>query len=535
MDDEAQRLQGILDSIEQGVAAVDTAGRFVFANRTARAFLGPGWGLPAELPPAERARFFGLFRPDGVTPFPADELPLVRAVRGEATDELDMFMRNDWMPEGRRLAVTGRPWRGPSGELLGGVIVIHDVGRRVQAETDLRRANLFLDSIIENVPTMIFVKEAKDLRFERFNRAGEELLGLSRDVLIGRNDFDIFPREQAEFFTRRDRETLAEKTLVDIPEEPIDTAQGKRWLYTKKVPILDEGGEPRYLLGISLDITARKEGEAALQRAHAELEERVRERTAQLSRANAELLQEVQERRRAEEALRRSEEQLRQSQKMEAVGRLAGGVAHDFNNMLTAILTYTDLMARGLPPSDPHKEDLQYIREAAERAAVLTRQLLAFSRKQLLQPELLDLGRVIQGMEGMLRRLIGEDVDLRTVVQQDLHVVRADPGQLEQVVMNLVVNARDAMPHGGKLAIEARNVLLDASSEGSPLAERLPALAPGEYVRLAVSDTGTGMTPEVKAKLFEPFFTTKPRGKGTGLGLSTVFWIVNHYFVDISV
>jgi two-component system, cell cycle sensor histidine kinase and response regulator CckA len=530
MDDEVERLRSILDSVAEGVVAMAPSGRLVFANRTGRELLGAELVdrlSTRDVPAAEHPAAFGVFRPDGVTPLPPDELPLTRALRGQTTEPVDVCLKNEWLPQGRRLCVSGRPWRGSGGRQLGAVVVFHDVARRAEAEEALRTANLFLDSIIENVPTMIFVKDARDLRFERFNKAGEELLGLSRDVLLGKSDRDFFPPEQAEFFTRRDRETLAGKQQVDILEEPIDTARGKRWLYTKKVPLVDEAGEPRYLLGISLDITARKEAEAALQASHAELEERVRERTAQLERANEELRQEVAERRRAEEALRRSEEQLRQSQKMEAVGRLAGGVAHDFNNMLSVIIGYTDLISRGFAPGDPRLDDLQAVRDAADRAANLTRQLLAFSRKRVLQPVLLDLGAVVRGMEGLLRRLIGEDIDLR-VVTTSAHAVRADPGQLEQVIMNLVVNARDAMPTGGRLTIEVGDA---GRLDPVLVTERGPC----DFVRLAVTDTGTGMTPETKAKLFEPFFTTKPRGKGTGLGLSTVFGIVKQSGGELAV
>jgi two-component system cell cycle sensor histidine kinase/response regulator CckA len=215
------------------------------------------------------------------------------------------------------------------------------------------------------------------------------------------------------------------------------------------------------------------------------------------------------------------EEQLRQAQKMDAVGQLAGGVAHDFNNLLTVITSYGQFLLNALPEQDPRRSDAHQITQAAARAASLTRQLLAFSRRQVLQPQVLDLNEVISDMERLLRRVISEDISLVTQFETDIGAVRADRGQIEQVVMNLVVNARDAMPTGGSLAISTRVVHLDAS-----YARRHAGVNPGKHVVISVRDSGVGMDAATQQRIFEPFFTTKPKGKGTGLGLSTVYGIV---------
>jgi PAS domain S-box-containing protein len=232
-------------------------------------------------------------------------------------------------------------------------------------------------------------------------------------------------------------------------------------------------------------------------------------------------IEDITERNRTEEALRESEERLRQSQKMEGIGQLAGGMAHDFNNILTAITGYSDLTLRKLPEDNPLRHNVEQIKKAGERAASLTRQLLAFSRKQILQPKVLNLNAVVPDMDKMLRRLISEDIDLLMVLDPALGSVKADPSQIEQVILNLFVNARDAMPKGGKLTIETSNVYL--SEEYS---RQYVSVRSGHHVMLAVSDNGCGIEEATKKRIFEPFFTTKGTGKGTGLGLSTVYGIV---------
>jgi signal transduction histidine kinase/ActR/RegA family two-component response regulator len=254
---------------------------------------------------------------------------------------------------------------------------------------------------------------------------------------------------------------------------------------------------------------------ASLERERAELVKR----STELAQANEALWSQMQERERIQHALEESEKQLRQSQKLEAVGTLAGGVAHDFNNLLTVIIGHSQLMFDEMDSADPRQKDLTEIRAAADRAAALTRQLLAFSRKQVLKPKTVDVVTVVQGMDSLLRRLIGEDIDLRVGLPPDPAWVLADPSQLEQVLLNLAVNARDAMPHGGRLAIEVGVIPASLS----------PAITAQEglgLVELVVRDTGVGMDDWTRERVFEPFFSTKGPGKGTGLGLSTVYGIV---------
>ena len=356
--------------------------------------------------------------------------------------------------------------------------------RELQNRTrELQKANSYLDQIIENLPSMLFLKDARDLRFVTINRAGEDLMGHPRTEMLGKNDYDFFPKAQADFFTQKDREVLQGKMPVDIAEEPLQSkTRGERILHTRKVPLLNAQGEPEYLLGISEDITDRK---------------------------------------RAEEAREHMQTQLNQAQKMESVGRLAGGVAHDFNNMLQAILGHAELALDRLAPEQPLHADLLEIQKAARRSADLTRQLLAFARKQTVMPKVLDLNETVEGMLKMLRRLIGEDIELAWRPGGDVWPVKMDPSQIDQILANLCVNARDAIAGAGKITIETGTATLDAT-RCAPHA----GIVPGEYVRLAVRDTGCGMDKATLANIFEPFYTTKGMGEGTGLGLATVYGAV---------
>lgn len=271
------------------------------------------------------------------------------------------------------------------------------------------------------------------------------------------------------------RSTLSQKIPYNIEHRIVLPDAAVRFVHIQGKPVTDETGQIIRLVGTVQDITER----------------------------------------------RSLEEQLRQAQKMEAVGRLTGGVAHDFNNFLTVIFGNCSFMLRELEPEHLLRRDVKQIQNAAERAAALTRQLLAFSRQQILKPEILNLNSVVSNIEKMLHRLIGEDINMDTMYQPQLGPVQVDPGQIEQVIMNLAVNARDAMPNGGKLTIETANIYLDEA-----YALRHADVTVGWYVMLAVSDTGAGMDAKTRARIFDPFFTTKDVGKGTGLGLSTVHGIV---------
>ena len=347
---------------------------------------------------------------------------------------------------------------------------------RKRAEGEQRRQREFLRQVIDLNPNLIFVKDW-DGRFTLVNRALAELYGSRPEDLIGRGDGDFNPhRDQVARYLQDDRDAMTSGRPMFILEEPnTDARSGEtRWFQVIKVPLRTADGAPQ-VLGVATEITHRKELEG----------------------------------------------QLRQAQKMEAVGQLAGGIAHDFNNVLTAILGYALLLLKdpGLPV--PQRQDVQEIQKAAQRAASLTQQLLAFSRKQVLQPTVLDLNEVVTEMLALLRRLIGEHIALDTRLDPDGLFVRADRGQLQQVIINLCVNARDAMPDGGTVTIATTARDLDAGFVASH-----PGSQGGAHVSLKVSDTGVGMDADARGRVFEPFFTTKPVGKGSGLGLATVYGIV---------
>jgi PAS domain S-box-containing protein len=348
---------------------------------------------------------------------------------------------------------------------------------------ELRESEAFLKNIVDNIPAMVFVKDSEELRYQAINKAGEELLGYSREELLGRNDYDFFPKEQADFFTSKDREVLTEGKLVEIAEYAVKTrCGGNRILHSKKIPLFDHKGNARYMLGISEDITVRKQ----------------------------------------------LEEQLLQSQKMEAVGQLASGVAHDFNNILMVIMGYGTILKADQNLDEQQRHKVGQILDAADKASQLTRNLLEFGRKQQIKPRLADINEIVLHIQQFLVRIIGEDVQLRTTVTPEGLLAQVDSGQIEQVLINLATNARDAMPKGGLLTIETEQQSFSPPPTGS-------SAPSGRYVCISVADSGIGMDEETKSRIFEPFFSTKEPGKGTGLGMSIVHGIIKQHngFIDV--
>jgi two-component system, cell cycle sensor histidine kinase and response regulator CckA len=347
--------------------------------------------------------------------------------------------------------------------------------------------------VLDASPDLIFVKDSSG-RFTMANRAVAELYGTTVDQLMGKSESDVNPQAEETL-----RSAVAEQDVIASGRPTFATTEGvtdprtrsTRWFDIRRLPLVVPGVTGCQVLAIAIETT---------------------------------------DRRLAESALRMTDVQVRQAQKMEAIGQLAGGVAHDFNNLLTAILGYTALLIEATRDQPELAADLAEIKKAGERASSLTRQLLTFSRKQVVQPALLNLNDVVAELEKVLRQVIGDEIELETIKAPGLGKVRADPNQIEQVLVSLAVNARDAMPEGGVLRIETRREVLPANPRAAAAAP-----SPWPCVTLLVSDTGTGIPPENIDRVFEPFFTTKGPGKGTGLGLSTVYGIVNQSSGVVSV
>jgi two-component system, cell cycle sensor histidine kinase and response regulator CckA len=351
------------------------------------------------------------------------------------------------------------------------------------------RALRLLEAISESSTDAIFVKD-REGRYLLFNREAARVTGKLQEEVVGRDDTAIFPPDQAALIVCNDRKVMADNRPVSFQEE-LDTVDGLVTFLSTKGPLHDAEGNVTGIFGISRDIT---------------------------------------ERRRAEEERAKLQEQLLQAQKMESIGRLAGGVAHDFNNMLSVIIGHTELALMKIDPSDRLYSNLEEINKAANRSAALTQQLLGFARRQIAVPKVLDLNDTVSGMLRMLRRLLGEDIELAWIPGADLWPVRIDPAQVDQILANLSVNSRDAIAGVGRITIETENVTVDDA-----YGELNKGYIPGMYVLLTFSDNGHGMSREVLGHLFEPFFTTKAVGEGTGLGLATVYGIIkqNEGFINV--
>ena len=361
------------------------------------------------------------------------------------------------------------------------LILIHDITDRKKAEQAIRASERRFEVFMNNSPAVAFIKDEEG-RYLYVNEPFTRYFGPQAEWL-GKRDIDMQPLEIATRLRENDMTVLAGESVVEL-EEVAPTPDGKlhHWLVFK-FPFRDISGQ-RVLAGMAIDTTDRKV----------------------------------------------LEDQLRQAQKMEAIGQLAGGVAHDFNNLLTVISGYSELLQHHLSTDDTLRRHAEQIKIAGDRASALTRQLLAFSRQQVFRPIVLDLNVVVANLLEMLPRLIGEHIELNTALGPEPTLIKTDAGQLEQVLMNLAINARDAMPRGGVLTIETSNVSLDESA-----CQGLGTVSPGPYVQLTVRDTGCGMDPATQTRIFEPFFTTKDLGKGTGLGLATVYGIITQSRGAISV
>ncbi len=455
-----RRSQRMVESATVGIWTVGADGRTTFMNARMADILGRDLGEAVNMPTTE---FFF-----------AEDRPAMAERLAKRRDGLaGPFEQRVRRPDGAMgvLSIDSTPLYDAQGRYEGVLAIATDITERHQAEEAMRASETRYRLMFDKSPLPKWLYDAETLRFVDVNEAAVREYGYSRDEFLTMTLDEIHPPEDVPVLREAERsaDVTSKSGVWRLRKKSGEIIQAEITKHTFSF------GDRACRLAVGRDVTERL----------------------------------------------RLEEQLRQSQKMEAVGRLAGGVAHDFNNVLSVILSYASLLLDDVRPGEPMRDDLEEIRKAGERAADLTRQLLMFSRQQVLEPKVLDLNDVLASMDKMFQRILGADIDLVSLPSLPLGRVRIDPSSIEQVVMNLVVNARDAMPTGGKLTMETDNVVLDAAYARAHL-----GVKPGPHVMLAVSDTGTGMNKETLARIFEPFFTTKDSGKGTGLGLSTVFGIV---------
>ena len=472
LQESEERYRTILENIEDGYYEVDLPGNFTFFNDSLCRMLGYskeemiGMSNQQYTDQENRKKLFQAFNEVYRTGEPTKRFDweVIRKDRTKLFGEVSASLIKD-----------------PKGQPIGFRGIARDITERMMAGQALEKSEVRFQELFNDAPVGYFEYDVEG-RIIDVNRTELELLGYRLEEMIGQPVWKFIVEGEAA------HQQILQKLAGTLPP-----TQGLERTYRRK-----DGTTFPVLIGDR--ILRDSEGKI------------IGIRTT---------IQDITGRKRAEEEMRGLEEQFRQSQKMEAIGRLGGGIAHDFNNLLTIIKGYSQLSLLDIKESDPLWGNIQEIQKATQRATDLTRQLLAFSRRQILDLKVLDLNTLLKDLDKMLRRIIGEDIELTTLLAKNLGRVKIDPGQFEQIILNLAVNARDAMPSGGKLTIETANVILDEEYARTHI-----SVTPGPYVRLSVSDTGVGIPLEVKEKVFEPFFTTKEKGKGTGLGLSTVYGIV---------
>jgi len=461
----------IVETSYEGIMKISPEGTIVFANRRL-----------AELLRTDPATLLGKCVQDYLPPDQSALLDSRLDRRREGIHEHyeSRFRRADgddvWV------AVSASPVLSPAGEFLGALAMVTDITERKKTEAALREAEARFAAFMENIPAVAVIR-SEEGTYVTASRSYEQSFGKAPEELVGKTPFDVFPPDVAQQLLEHEQEVFRDGRTRQFTQFVPGKDGRTRELLTDKFLLVDEAGR-RYVGSIAVDVTAQ----------------------------------------------RALEDQLRQSQKMEAVGRLAGGVAHDFNNMLAVIMGYSEVLGWRSDLPEDARTLVREVHTAGQRAATLTRQLLAFGRQQILAPRILDLGETVTASSNMLRRLIGEDIELVVVLDQEPSRVKADPSQVEQIVLNLVVNSRDALPTGGQITVEVQNIEVD-----EVYAAQHADVTPGSYVLLAVTDNGDGMDAATQERVFEPFFTTKAQGKGTGLGLATVFGIVKQSNGNVAV
>jgi len=395
-------------------------------------------------------------------------------------DEDSFYVQERELSDGRTISIINRTVPG-----VGWVSTHEDVTEQRRAERERDRNQAFLDLVIENVPTIIVVKDPRDLRYVLINQAGEEYYGIARDKMIGKTVHEVLPKETADYITKLERELLRGDRRISVNEHTLETpGNGTRVAKSTKLLVFDGREKPEYLLSVIEDITEQ----------------------------------------------RTVERQLLQAQKMEAIGNLTGGLAHDFNNLLTVIIGNLDLLQEEIIDNVSVQQKIELILQASTHGAELTRQMLAFSRRQSLHPCRINLNELVRKTTRLLRRTLGESIAINLRLEDNLWPVHADAAQLEAVLLNIAINARDAMPEGGSLVIETHKAHLDDDCA----ADHLEVIS-GDYIVIEITDTGTGMSSEVLSRVFDPFFTTKGPDKGSGLGLSMAYGFIKQSRGHISV